>query len=519
MADAAPAPLRLAEVLGTLSLATDLANGLPSEDGLRIALLAVRLAADEPRPVQQDVFWAGLLRYIGCNGFAVEEARYACGDDIGLRSGFARRDLGRPSEFIGAVLRDVGRGAPPLQRARGILKLLSEPGAARAHAHAQCDAAVHCGRKLGMSAGVLAALAQGDERYDGRGQPDGLAADALSRPQRYVEVARVAVVFLAVGGVEAARTELRRRAGGHLDPALVARFERQAESLSDGLAQGSVWDEFLAAEPGLWLLDETALDPLFEAFALMADLKSGCFSGHSPAVAALARKAAQVQGVSAAQTDLLGRAALLHDLGRVAVPTGLWDKPGPLTPSEWERVHLHSYYTDRVLRRSPALARYADIAGRAHERLDGSGYHRGDRDASRLVRLLAAADVYRACGEPRAWRAALDAAAARQVLLDGVRDARLCGDAVDAVLAAAGGAPAAPAGLPAGLTERELQVLRLLVRGLSNKQIGRELDISPRTVQHHSIHIVGKTGVRSRAGVALWAVEQGLFAGRAVDAL
>jgi DNA-binding CsgD family transcriptional regulator len=201
------------------------------------------------------------------------------------------------------------------------------------------------------------------------------------------------------------------------------------------------------------------------------------------------------------------------------VPTGLWDKPGPLTPSEWERVHLHSYYTDRVLRRSPALARYADVAGRAHERLDGSGYHRGDRDASRLVRLLAAADVYRACGEPRAWRAPLDAAAARHVLLDGVRDGRLCGDAVDAVLAAAGAAPAAPAALPAGLTERELQVLRLLVRGLSNKQIGRELGISPRTVQHHSIHIFGKTGVRSRAGVALWAVEQGLFAGRAVDAL
>ena len=183
----------------------------------------------------------------------------------------------------------------------------------------------------------------------------------------------------------------------------------------------------------------------------------------------------------------------------------------PNTAAEWERVRLHSYYTDRVLRHSPALARYADIAGRAHERLDGSGYHRGDREADAQVRLLAAADVYHACTEARAYRPARDSNTARQVLLEGVAQGRLCRHAVDAVLDAAGQMPARPASAAEALTEREIEVMRLLVLGLTNKQIGRQLGISPRTVQHHTIHIYGKTGMKSRAGAALWAVERGLL--------
>lgn len=509
-AAAPPSVLRLAEVLGALSLATDLANGQPSEHGLRTAILATRLARDEPFALRQQVFWTGLLRYLGCNGFAVEEALFASGDDIGLRESFVRADLGKPAEFVGAVLRDVGRGAPPLRRAQGLLRLLGNPQAPRTHALAQCDAAVHCGRKLGMTEDVLLALAQSDERYDGRGFPQGLAGDAIVLPQRYAEAARVAVVYHALGGIAAARATLARRSGGHLDPAIVARFDADADRCCAGLEQQSVWDEYLAAEPGCWILEDTRLEPLFEAFALMADLKSGHFSGHSPGVARLARAAALAQGLPAGDAEHLGRAALLHDLGRVAVTTGLWDKPGPLTPAEWERVHLHSYYTDRVLRRSPALAVYADVAGRAHERLDGSGYHRGDRDLPPPARLLAVADVYHASTETRAWRPALDAAAAARNLQAQAQTGRLCARAVDAVLSAAG-QQALVRRQEGVLSEREVEVLRLLVLGLTNKEIGKQLAISPRTVQHHTVHIYGKTGMHSRAGAALWAVEHGLL--------
>ena len=510
MIASAPVALRLAEVLGALSLVTDLANDQPAEDGLRVAILATRLARDEPVATRHDVFWTGLLRYLGCNGFAVEEGAFAAGDDIGLRRSFVRHDLGRPSEFVSAVLRDVGRGAPPARRLGAVLKLLTSPSAAREHAHAQCDAALHCARKLSMTPGVMAALADSDERFDGRGLPHAKAGEALPVAQRVVELARVAVVFHALGGVGDARAELRRRAGGHLDPEWVRRFDADAAGLCAGLAQASVWDEYLAAEPGLWLVDEAGLAPLFEAFALMADLKSGYFAGHSQGVAALAEAAASAQGLSGVDSRCIGRAALLHDLGRVAVPSGLWDQPGALSAAQWERVHLHSYYTDRVLRRSPALLPYAEIAGRAHERLDGSGYHRGEAQAGAAARLLAASDVFRACTEPRAHRAALSRDEARRALLDGASSGRLCRRAVDAVLAAAGQTPG-PRADDVLLSARELEVLRLLVRGLSNKQIAKALTISPRTVQHHTIHIYGKAGVHSRAGAAMWAVDQGLY--------
>ncbi len=502
--------MRLAEVLGALSLATDLANGQAAEQGLRTTVLACRLARGESTTTRQDVYWAGLLRYLGCNGFALEEAGFAAGDDIGLRASFVRTDLGRPSEFVRAALRDVGRGASPMARARGVTRLLTSPGAPRAHALAQCDAGVHCARKLSMSAAVLQTLADSDERFDGRGLPLGKTGDSLSLASRCVEVARVAVVFLAIGGLPAARAELRRRAGGHLDPTIVQRFDDDADVHCRDLTEGSPWDVFLGSEPGLWLIGEAAMERLFDAFALMADLKSGYFAGHSQGVATLARAAALAAGADAGAAERVGHAGLLHDLGRVAVPTGLWEKAGPLGVSEWERVRLHSYYTDRVLRRSDRLAPYADIAGRAHERLDGSGYHRGDSAPEPAARWLAAADVYRACLEDRPYRRALGPDAARRVLLDEVAAGRLGRDAVEAVLAAAGQA-APPPVVDGTLTQRERDVLRLLVRGLSNKAIARDLGISPRTVQHHTIHIYGKTGVQSRAGAALWAIERGLY--------
>ena len=201
MGECAAPGLRLAEVLGALSLAGDLSNAQRVDHGLRTALLATRLAADQPNALRSEVFWTGVLRYLGCSGFAVEEASYAAGDDIGLRAGFMRIDLGKPAQFVGAVLRDVGRGAPLVQRVRGVGQLLSSPGAPRAHAHAQCDVAVHCSRKLAMPPGVVQALRETEERYDGRGLPDGIGGEQLTLAQRCVEVARVAALCHAHGGL------------------------------------------------------------------------------------------------------------------------------------------------------------------------------------------------------------------------------------------------------------------------------------------------------------------------------
>lgn len=212
-----------------------------------------------------------------------------------------------------------------------------------------------------------------------------------------------------------------------------------------------------------------------------------------------------------AEVTTLRRAALVHDLGRVAVSTRIWQKPGPLTPDEWERVRLHAYHTERVLSRSPFLALLAPVAVAHHERLDGTGYHRAASAASlsRSARLLAAADAYHAMIETRPYRAALSPSEAADVLGEQARAGLLDIDAVSAVLAAAGHRPERVP-RPAGLTDREVQVVVLIARGLQTKQIARALGISIKTADRHVQNSYAKIGVSSRAAAALFAMQHGL---------
>ena len=210
-----------------------------------------------------------------------------------------------------------------------------------------------------------------------------------------------------------------------------------------------------------------------EAIADLADLKSPYTTGHSRGVAELVSAAAGRGGFSAGQAAELRGAALLHDLGRLGVSSAIWDKPGPLSGAEFERVRMFPYFTQRMFARSARLAPLAEIAGQHLERLDGSGYPRGLSGAalSPAVRLLAAADVYQALLEPRAYRPEYSPADAADLLRAEVRAGLLDGDAVHAVLGAAGHRVARRREWPAGLTGREAEVLALAAQGHSTKEI------------------------------------------------
>jgi HD-GYP domain-containing protein (c-di-GMP phosphodiesterase class II) len=253
---------------------------------------------------------------------------------------------------------------------------------------------------------------------------------------------------------------------------------------------------------------ETRLDTVLEAFADFVDLKSPFTVGHSRAVAELAAAAAPDAGA------ILRRAGLVHDLGRVSVPNGIWDKSSRLTEGEWERVRMHPYYSERILGRLQTLRPMATLAGLHHERLDGSGYHRGSAraDIPAGARVLAAADAYQAMTQPRAHRPALEPARAARELETMASSGRLDRDAVRSVLAAAGHTVrAARTAWPAGLTDREVEVLRVICRGGTKKQVASLLSISPSTVDHHVRHIYGKAGVQSRAGATLFAIGHDLL--------
>jgi putative nucleotidyltransferase with HDIG domain len=292
-------------------------------------------------------------------------------------------------------------------------------------------------------------------------------------------------------------------------------FLKRSDELLDAIEKDSVWDAVLdlEPEPRPWL-PESRIDETARAFADFTDLKSPYTLGHSTGVAKLAEAAARKLGCTDEDVTGLRRASLLHDIGRASVSNGIWDKAGRLTTAEWERVRLHPYYTERVLEKAPALRPISRLAGGHHERLNGSGYHRGDPAALLPLpsRILAAADAYHAMTELRPHRNALNAEAAAQELAGEVTAGRLDRDAVNAVLDAAGQHPTMPKRQwPSQLTDREVDVLRLTVRGGSNRQMAKELFISEDTVKTHLRHVYEKVGFSSRAGLALFAMENDLL--------
>jgi HD-GYP domain-containing protein (c-di-GMP phosphodiesterase class II) len=236
--------------------------------------------------------------------------------------------------------------------------------------------------------------------------------------------------------------------------------------------------------------------------------------GHSPAVAELAEAAAHRLGLGLDDELTLRNAALLHDLGRAGVPVAIWDKAGPLTTREREQVERHPALTELVLARSAGLGRLGTLAGLHHERLDGSGY-RGVTATSLSLssRVLAVADAYQSKLEPRSYRPPLSAVDAATDMRAMVQAGKLDGDVVQAVLEVAGHTePEKAMALPSGLTRREVEVLGLLVRGMSNREIAESLVLAPKTVGRHIESIYAKIGVSSRVGATLFAVAHGLVA-------
>jgi HD-GYP domain-containing protein (c-di-GMP phosphodiesterase class II) len=503
----------LAELVASLSLATDLGLGQPQGHVLRQTVIASRLAvaAGLTEAQQASVYYVSLLAWVGCISDAHEMAKWF-GDDLRLRDAAYRVDrAGLPLMWF--MLGNIGAGSPPLRRLTMVGRFLV--GGSREVAQAMlshCQSAAMVAGELGLG-DVSAVLGQSFERWDGRGVPSGLAGVAIDPVMRVVHIADDAEVLSRNFGIDAAVEQLRRRRGTEFDPELVDLVGARAGEILDDADEAMAWSTVIGAVRALDReLTEAQLSQILLAVADLADLKAPAWSGHSRGVARLAADAARRLGLPEHEQRLVERAALVHDLGALGVSTGIWDKPARLTESERERVRTHPYLTERVLARATPLRVIGAVAALHHERLDGSGYPRGaSGDALPMAaRLLAAADVAHALSEARPHRAALDATERAEVLRDEVRAGRLDGEAVNAVLAASGQRVRRRAALPADLTTREVDVLRLLVLGRSNKQIAEALGITARTAGSHVEHIYTKTGVTSRGAAAYYAMRHGL---------
>ena len=509
------APVRLAEIVAALSLGIDLGFSQPMEHVLRQCLIALRIAdriglSDDARVA---VYYSALLVNVGCHSDAHEQAKWF-GDDIALKATKFDYEPRSAREAFGMV-RLLGAGGSPPHRIRtGIGFAVSGRHDVDKMLAQHAALARGLAERLELPAGVGEALACSYERWDGKGWPGTVAGDDAPVASRIVQLAEFAEVAFRGGGVPAVRELAQRRSGSQFDPTLAQVLCDDAAQIFDGLTDVGTWQSVIDAEPKLTVvLSERAVDDALQAIAEFVDLKAPYMLGHSVAVAELAAAAGRARGFGNDEVRVLRRAGLVHEFGRLGVSNAIWDKRGPLSAAEWERVRLHPYYAERMLQQSDALAPLGRIVVQQRERLDGSGYPRGlpGSSISSLARILGAADAYQAMREERPYRPARPAPEAAAELRSAVRAGHLDADAVDAVLAAAGHRVPRRHDGPAGLTAREVAVLKLLALGLSNKQIAARLVIAPKTAGNHIEHIYSKIGTTSRAAAALFAMQNGLL--------
>ena len=506
----------LSELLGVLSFGVDLGMGQPMEHVLRQCLIALRLGEKIGLGAGdlEAVYFASLVAWVGCHVDAYEQAKWF-GDDTVLKGDFRRVDFSTASSGPLFIFRHLGSGRPLHQRLGMVPSFL---GAGRQFAESMLEdhwrASDELMARLGFDQLVRDTVEQSFERWDGRGVPKALKGHQILMTSRLVNLADVVEVFHSSAGVEAAVSVARQRAGSQFDPDLVDVFGQAAVDLFNELDELSAWEAVVNAEPASrYRLTNSELDAALEAISDFCDVKSPYTIGHSKGVAGLVAAAASSFALDAAQATLVRRAALVHDLGNLGVSNVILDKLGRLSPSEVERVRMHAYLTERMLSSSPALSPMAAVAVQHHERMDGSGYPRGlsGSEISPGGRLLGAADSYHARLEPRPHRAAVTREQAAEEMRVEVRAGRLDGDAVAAVLGSEGRRSSRHREWPAGLTGHEVEILQLVARGLSNRQIASELTISPKTANAHVEHIYTKLGVNSRALASLFAAKHGLI--------
>lgn len=502
--------MRLAEVVASLALATDLAIGQPLEHGLRRTLLAMWLG--EELGLDDDdlgtTYYVALLGSVGCvlDGAVFSEF---VGDEIAIRAEMATLDQSKQLQVAGFFLRRVGAGDRPHQRLRKLLALSRQQ-------QAVCrDVAVRVGSLLNLGLPIRHALGQCDELWNGKGPALRLKGEEIHVAARMFILCSSVEVHHRIGGPDAAIRVARDGSGVLYDPRMAERFCDVGAALLARLQTVSPWEAVLAAEPAPFrTLSQPEFDEVAHRVATFVDLRSPYTLGHSPAVADLAERTARALSLSPKEAVDLRHAGLLHDLGRAGVPAGAWNKTAPLTEDEWERMKQHPSLSELLLARSNALGHLGTLAGLHHERLDGSGYRGISRAALPVAaQILAAADAYQTKLERRPYRGPNPAEEAALELRGGAARGMFDSDLVETLLEVAGHErpPIVPRGLPAGLTEREAEVLRLVGSGLSNRQIAETLVVSPKTVGRHLESIYSKIDVSTRVGATLFALEHELL--------
>lgn len=409
--------LRVAEVVSALSQALDLGSGSSAWHSVRSCIIGMRIAAELglPEGIQSELYYALILKDAGCSSNASEMYRALHGDEIGAKRDVKKLDWTRTNwASIEYLLGHVAVGKPLMERLAAFIQVaVGQKKHARNVTMMRCERGATLARLIGLDEGTANGIAGLDEHWDGRGNPAGLARREIPLASRIMLLAQTLDVFFTDHGPAAAVEVAVQRSGRWFDPELVRAVRSLAsrEMLWVGLCQG--WDREIALgmEPSQKNMVDghVTLDSICQAFAQIVDAKSPFTYNHSNGVANAAVAIAKQLGFGDDRAIFIRHAALLHDVGKMAVSNAVLEKPGKLDDNEWKSMRSHPEFTLSILRNIKGFEEMSEIAASHHEKLDGSGYFRG-LTSDRLpleARVLAVADIFDALAADRPYRKAM----------------------------------------------------------------------------------------------------------------
>ncbi len=407
----------MAEVVSALSQALDLGSGSTRWHSVRTCILGMRLAAELrlKEDLQADLYYALLLKDAGCSSNASQIYNALASDDIAAKRDVKKTDWTRLSwETLQYALKHVAPGKPFVDRVRAILHVASQQKQHTREVTAiRCERGATMARIMGLPEGTAEGIGGLDEHWNGGGNPDGLRGESIPITSRIMLLAQTLDVFYTSAGREEALHVIKQRSGKWFDPKLV----RAACSLAK---RACLWSGFdgndplllaLALEPRQRILseDEVSLDAVCQAFAQIVDAKSPFTYNHSNGVANAAVATARKLDLSPERVIFIRHAALLHDLGKMAVSNAILEKPGKPDDAEWQSLRAHPARTWEILDCISGFEELTEVASSHHEKLNGTGYHRG-LSAEQLpleARILVVSDIFDALSAKRPYRDAL----------------------------------------------------------------------------------------------------------------
>ena len=408
--------IRLSDVVSALSFALDLTEGQPMGHAVRSCLIGMRIAEHLQLPAEQrsDLYYALLLKDAGCSTNASRMCQILGSDDIQAKREVKFEDWTKPSvSGFRYLMRNVLPGhSIPGKLVRAVVVGINQSRNNAEMIGARCERGATIARKIGLSELTAAAIHSLDEHWNGGGYPDHLRGEEIPLLARIMNVSQTVEALASDRGVAAGVASVQERSGTWFDPEL-ARIVGELEherSLWETMMSPGVRDHVLAMEPGAAIpASNERIDSICAAFAEVIDAKSPYTYHHSLGVANAAVEIAEGLSLDPVTINMVRRAALLHDIGKLSVSNAILEKPGKLDENEWKTMKAHPAYTRSILRLISGFQHLAFVAGAHHERLDGKGYP-DNLTAAELpltARILCVADIYQALTEDRPYRKSL----------------------------------------------------------------------------------------------------------------